>query len=77
MEDFRFLEENSMWIWIIIAFLLLTSFKGCNSLGGLNCLFGNLFDGCNSTWMWVIIAILVYFFFTKSCGGGIFRNELQ
>ncbi len=82
MEDFRLLDNNNMWIWIIIIFLL---FCGCGSgcgnglLGGSECGVGNLFGGCNNNiWTWIIILIILYWLFcSNSCGGGIFRNDIQ
>lgn len=78
MDDFRFLQDNSLWIIIIIIFLLLLF--GGNSCGsGLNfdC-FGGLFNGCgNNSWLWIIIILFVLCFLCKDSCGGIFRNDMQ
>lgn len=78
MEDFRFLQDNSLWI-VIIAIFVLLFLTGNGCCGGFNsdCLFGGLFNGCgNNTWLWIIIAILVIWFISKNdCG--IFRSDLQ
>ena len=78
MEDFRFLEDNCTWIIIIIAFFLLFGNKeGCGCFN-FDCLFGNLFSGCNnSTWMWIIIAVLVYMCFFKGSSCGFLRGDIQ
>ncbi|MBP3888526.1 MAG: hypothetical protein J6F30_12945 [Cellulosilyticum sp.] len=77
MEDFRFLQDNSVWIIIIALFVLLFlgNGNGCNSFGGD---FGNLFGGCgNNSWVWIILIILAICLLTKNDCGGIFRNDLQ
>lgn len=73
MDDSRMFGDNTLWIWILLAFLL---FSNAGSGSGLNCTFTNLF-GCNNTFMWIIIAIVAYMLLAGDCGGGIFRNELQ
>ena len=79
MDDFRFLQDNSLWLVIIAIFvLLLLSGNGCNSFGGgTDCLLGGLFNGCgNNTWLWIVIIVLVIWFISKNdCG--IFRKDLQ
>ncbi|MBE6023858.1 MAG: hypothetical protein E7231_11620 [Cellulosilyticum sp.] len=79
MEDFRFLQDGSLWIVIIAIFVLLFlcgNGNGCNSFGsdGL----GGLFGGCggNNSWLWIVIIIIIFCCFCKNdCG--VFRNELQ
>lgn len=76
MEDFRFFQDNSLWIIIIAIFVLLfLCGNGCNNFGS-DC-FGNLFGSCgNNSWLWIIIAILVIWCICKNdCG--VFRNDLQ
>ena len=79
MDDFRFLEDNSLWIIVIIIFLLLLFGNGGCGCGGFNfdCL-GNLFGGCgNNSCLWIIIIILVIWFLSKCSCGSIFRNDIQ
>lgn len=78
MEDFRFFQDNCLWIVIIAIFVLLClGGSGCNSGFNSDCLFGGLFNGCgNNSWLWIIIAIIVICCICKNdCG--IFRNDLQ
>ena len=81
MEDFRFLQDNCLWIIIIAIFvILLLSGNGCNSFGNSDGLFGGLFNGCggcgSGSWLWIILIILAIWLLSKNdCG--IFRNELQ
>lgn len=79
MDDFRFLQNNGLWIIIIAIFLLLFFGGSCGSNGmNLGC-FGNLFNGCgNNSWIWIIIAIVViYFLMMNGECGGFLRNDLQ
>jgi hypothetical protein len=80
MDDNRIMGGSSLWIWILLAFLLFTSNNrgGTGLFGGLDCAFPNLFSGCNNnTFMWIIIGVLAYMFLTNDSMCGIFRNELQ
>ena len=76
MEDFRFLQDSSLWIVIIAIFVLLclcgNGFNSCGSNG-----FGGLFNGCgNNSWLWIIIILFIFCIFCNNdCG--IFRNDLQ
>lgn len=76
MEDFRFLQDNCLWIVIIAIFVVLClgGGNGCNSFSGD---FGNLFGGCgNNSWLWIILIILAIWLISKNdCG--IFRSDLQ
>lgn len=77
MDDFRFLEDNSLWIIVIIIFLMLLF--GNNSCGGFNfdCL-GGLFNGCgNNSWLWILIIVCVIYYLSKGSCGSIFRNDMQ
>jgi len=79
MDDFRALQGNNLWVWILLAFLLFTGFGRCGDRGIMNnleCSFGNLFD-CNNGLMWIILAILAYYFLNNNCDNGIFRSEIQ
>lgn len=79
MEDFRFLQDNSLWIIIIAIFVLLFlgNGNGCNSFN-TDCLFGGLFNGCgNNSWLWIILIILAIWLLSKNDCNGIFRNDLQ
>ena len=79
MEDFRFLQDNCLWIIIIAIFVLFclggNSGCGCNSFGS-DGLCG-LFNGCgNNSWLWIILIILILCCICKNdCG--IFRNDIQ
>ena len=76
MDDFRFLQDNSLWIIIIAIFVVLfLGGNGCNSFGGGD--FGGLFNGCgNNSWLWIILIILAIWLLSKNdCG--IFRSDLQ
>ncbi len=86
MDDSRLLAGSSLWIWILLAFLLFSNYgragTGVGGVfgGGLDCAFPNLFGGCggSSTWMWIIIAILAYMLLAgDGVGTSIFRNEIQ
>lgn len=79
MEDFRFLQDNCLWIVIIAVFVLLClggGGSGCNSFGS-GCLFNGLFDGCgNNSWLWIVLIIVAIWLISKNdCG--IFRSDLQ
>lgn len=79
MDDFRFLQDNGLWIIIIAIFLLLFlgGGNGCNSGLNLDC-FGGLFNGCgNNSWLWIIIIVFVLCYFMNSGCGSIFRNDIQ
>ena len=79
MEDNRMFAGNSLWIWILLAFLLFSNYgRGGGGFGtGLECAFPNLFSGCGGgTWMWIIIAILAYMLLAGD-GCNVFRNEIQ
>lgn len=86
MEDFRFLEDNSLWIIAIVVFLIvLYASKDSCGCFNLDCLVSNFLShfnglscGCNSTWIYIVIAVAAYFIVTKTdLGCGIFRNALQ
>ena len=77
MEDFRFLQDNCLWIVIIALFVIFClGGNGCNSFGS-GCGFGNLFDGCgNNSWLWILVIIVIFCCLCKNdCG--IFRSDLQ
>lgn len=78
MDDFRFLQDNALWLIIIAIFLLLLfGGSGCNSFFNFDCL-GNLFNGCgNSSWIWIIIAVVVIYFLLGDNCGGFLRNDMQ
>lgn len=79
MDDFRFLQNNCLWIIIIAIFLLVFFGGSCGSCGmfNLDC-FGNLFNGCNNnSWLWIIIAIIVICWISNNECGGFLRNDIQ
>ncbi len=83
MEDSRLLTGGSMWIWILLAFLLFSNYGrgGTGTFGaGLDCAFPNLF-GCgdrSNTFMWILIAVLAYMLLAgDGIGTSIFRNDVQ
>ncbi|WP_070000822.1 hypothetical protein [Cellulosilyticum sp. I15G10I2] len=85
MDDSRIFAGNTLWIWILLAFLLFSNYGrggagvgGIFGGGGLECAFPNLFGCGGNTWMWIIIAVLAYMLLAgDGCGAGIFRNEIQ
>ena len=79
MDDFRFLQDNCLWIIIIAIFLLLFlgGNSGCNNGFNFDC-FGGLFNGCgNNSWLWIIIIIDVLCCCMNSGCCSIFRNDIQ
>lgn len=79
MDDFRFLQDNCLWIIVIAIFLLLFlgGNSGCNNGFNFDC-FGGLFNGCgNNSWLWIVIIIIVLCCCMNSGCGSIFRNDIQ
>lgn len=67
MEDFRMCMGNN-WLWIIIAFLLLSNCGGGNVFSDVECSLTNLFN--NNYTIWIILGLLWYFSQGNCC-----RNE--
>ncbi|MHC1748504.1 MAG: hypothetical protein AB9856_09000 [Cellulosilyticaceae bacterium] len=66
MGELERMSTNNIWIWVILAFLLLSG-SNCGITGifdQFKCSFGNLF--CGNNWIW--IAILAFLFFNNGMG---------
>lgn len=64
MGELERMGTNNIWIWVILAFLLLSGSNGCGIFDQFKCSFGNLF--CGNNWIW--IAILAFLFFNNGMG---------
>ncbi len=79
MDDFRFLQNNCLWIVIIAIFLLLFFGGNCGNCNNFNLDgMGNLFGGCgNNSCLWIIIVIIVICFLMNGECGGFLRGDIQ
>lgn len=65
MNELGCFNMNSNWIWIIVAYLLLTQCGGgCGIFDNIKGIFGGLGGGCGegNTWIWLIV---LYFLFCQ------------